>query len=127
MEFVLELSGPCDRTCAKRSGSSFFNYLSSEPFAVIAAADMLPSFITLMVYPGYAVNDEQSLNVISHCPATLRYAPILAFPSLYTVPRHQLPFEALGFICRLLIAGVSTIFAFRGSPIRSMCKCMPDA
>jgi hypothetical protein len=60
------------------SGPSLFNYISSEPFAVSAAADMLPSFIALLVYPGYAVNDKQCSNVVSHCVATLRYAPIFA-------------------------------------------------
>jgi hypothetical protein len=96
--------------------------LYGQSFA-IASPTYVPSTLAVCrVNPRYAIDDQQRPDIIAHGVPALDDSPLVAHPSLLSVPRHQFFFDRAPLLTPLLTAAIVTIAAGFDGVIRSMCK-----
>lgn len=98
-----------------------------KSLAIPSPANVPSTLPVWRVDPRYAIDNQQRTNIVAGGVTALDNAPLVAQPSLLSVPRHQFFFGRAPLLTPLLTAGIVTIARGFAAVIRSMCRWIPVA
>lgn len=93
-----------------------------EGLAIVSPPNVASTLSVDRVNPRYAIDHQQRADIVACGMPALDNSPLVAAPSLLSIPGHQFFLGPASFLTPLLTTGSVTTARGLAAGIRSMCK-----